>query len=99
MIRSYSSRVNPWARARSGVTFGGGGAGGSARTTGTPSPRASATQDRPVLDEATQQRVEQQEAVRAPHAGLRGALRVGHQADHGPLLVAHAGDAPHRAVR
>jgi hypothetical protein len=36
MIRSYSSRVSPWAWASSGVTFGGGGCEGPTPLTGMP---------------------------------------------------------------
>src|SRR6266571_9374974 len=89
MIRSYSSAVNPRPRARSSVTFG------SAPVN--PSPRL-ALEEGAVLDEAAEERVEDQQSVGAAHRRLRGALRMWHESQHGPLLVDDARDVPDRAV-
>src|SRR5581483_8312448 len=95
MMRSYSSRVSPCATARSAVTFG-----ADPTTSAAPAAaRRSAAEDGSVLDQATQDGVEEQEPVgAAADAGLGRPLGMRHQADHGALLVADAGDVPEGAV-
>src|SRR5512145_1676296 len=89
MMRSYSSRVRPRSRARSGVAFG------SAPVN--PSPK-SALQEAAVLDQAAEERLEDQHSVGAAHRALGGTLGVRHQAENGPLLVDDARDVLQGAV-
>src|SRR5262245_34771060 len=93
MTRSYSSRVSPWATATSGVTFG------SDPVTGIRASPTLAAEHCSVLDEASEERVEEEQAVGAAHGRLRRALGMGHEPDDRALFVTDAGDVPDRAVR
>src|SRR5580765_7604742 len=109
MTRSYSSGVRPWASARASVTLG-----CAEVTPGSPrhlyrlaltfrerSPARilSVLEEGAVLDQAAEERVEDERPVRAAQRGLRRPLRMRHQAEHGTPLVHDPGDVQHRPVR
>src|SRR4029453_7683562 len=100
MMRSYSSAVRPGLRGSFFVTLGAEPV--PPPPPGTPSPRHAddlPLEERAVLDEAAEEGVEDQKPVH-PADGLLGrALGVGHQPQHGPLLVDKARDVCQRAVR
>src|SRR5499433_3095711 len=55
-------------------------------------------EERAILAQAAEERVEDQQAVRATHGILAGALRMRHETEHGPFLVDDARDVVERAV-
>src|SRR5262245_42505919 len=92
MMRSYSSAVRPWLSASSRVTLG------SAPVTPSPS-RQSPLEERAVLDQAAEERMEHEQAIGAAHGALRRPLRMRHEPEHGAGLVDDPRDVVERPVR
>src|SRR5687768_1415625 len=94
MMRSYSSAVRPWATASSRVTLG------SPQVTPPPIHAAPGLplEEGAVLDQAAEERLEDQQPVGSAQRALGGSLGMRHQPQDVALFVDDPGDVVQRPV-